>query len=72
MAAFEALENVERDIVAGYTDFCKNCYGNRHDKYTFQELAYRNGLRSAEAAENIYYRALDKLKRAMIDQGFDR
>ena len=72
MTAFEALESTERDIVAGYLDFCKRCYGNRHDKPTFQELAYRNGLRSAEAAENIYYKALDKLKRAMKDKGFDR
>lgn len=72
MSAFEALENAERDIVAGHIDFCRECYGNRHEKRTFQELAYRNGLRSAEAAERIYYKALDKLKRAMIDKGFGR
>lgn len=72
MASFEALESAERDIVAGHIDFCKNCYGNLHEKLTFQELAYRNGLRSAEAAEQIYYKALNKLKRVMIEKGFGR
>ena len=73
MSAYEQLEYRERDIVAGRLDFCMECYSvtqcdnrgfdrNGSKKPTFEELANSYGLRSADAAEDIFRKALGKMR----------
>jgi len=37
--------------------------------HTFQEIAYKNELSSAEAAENIYHKGLDKMRDKLKKKG---
>ena len=37
--------------------------------HTFQEIAYKNELSSAEAAENIYRKGLDKMREKLKKKG---
>ena len=67
--AFAALPNVNRDIVSLHLGFCENCF-RPAEKQTFQELALRNKRRSAQAAENIYYRSLNQMRDALVERGF--
>ena len=73
MSAYEQLDYRERDIVAARLDFCIKCYSvtqrdssglNRQGskKPTFEELANSYGLRSADAAEDIYNKAVGKMR----------
>ncbi|MBQ3261631.1 MAG: hypothetical protein IJH52_00490, partial [Oscillospiraceae bacterium] len=66
---FSALGNVNRDIVSLHLGFCENCF-HPAEKQTFQALALRNKRRSAQAAENIYYRSLNQMRDALVERGF--
>ena len=66
---FAALGNVNRDIVSLHLGFCENCF-RPTEKQTFQALALRNKRRSAQAAENIYYRSLNQMRDALVERGF--
>ena len=66
---FAALGNVNRDIVSLHLGFCENCF-RPAEKQTFQALALRNKRRSAQAAENIYYRSLNQMRDALVERGF--
>ena len=66
---FAALSNVNRDIVSLHLGFCENCF-RPTEKQTFQALALRNKRRSAQAAENIYYRSLNQMRDALVERGF--
>ena len=75
--AFGELEYRERDIVAARLDFCMECGQaierdsngldrNKEKKPTFEDLANNYGLRSANAAEKIYYKAIEKLRGMIV------
>ncbi len=67
--AFASLPNVNRDIVSLHLGFCENCF-RPAKKQTFEALALRNGRRSAQAAENIYYRSLNQMREELTERGF--
>ena len=67
--AFAELPNVNRDIVSLHLGFCENCF-RPTEKQTFEALALRNGRRSAQAAENIYYRSLNQMREELTERGF--
>ena len=67
--AFAALPNVNRDIVSLHLGFCENCF-RPTEKQTFEALALRNGRRSAQAAENIYYGSLNQMREELTERGF--
>ena len=67
--AFAALPNVNRDIVSLHLGFCENCF-RPAERQTFEALALRNGRRSAQAAENIYYRSLNQMREKLTERGF--
>ena len=67
--AFAELPNVNRDIVSLHLGFCENCF-RPAKKQTFEALALRNGRRSAQAAENIYYRSLNQMREELTERGF--
>ena len=73
LEAYYALDYRERYIVAARLDFCPDClnvterdgYGldrRKEKKPTFEDLAGDFGLRSANAAEDIYYGAIEKMR----------
>ena len=75
--AFGELEYRERDIVAARLDFCMECGQvlerdsngldrTKEKKPTFEDLANNYGLRSANAAEKIYYKAIEKLRGMIV------
>lgn len=66
--AFAELGNINRDIVSLHLGFCENCF-RPAKKQTFQTLALRNKRRSAQAAENIYYRSLHQMRDALVERG---
>lgn len=63
--AFDSLTYREREVVRAHLGFCDKCHTTRGEKnrpQTFYEIAIDHELSSAEAAENIYYKALTKMK----------
>ena len=73
LRAYYSLDYRERYIVASRLDFCPECltvterdsHGldrRKEKKPTFEDLANDFGLRSANAAEDIYYGAIEKMK----------
>lgn len=58
-AVFGALDELsyrEREVIRSHIGFCPDCHSMKSPKFrphTFQEIAYKNELSSAEAAENI-------------------
>lgn len=73
LKAYYSLDYRERYIVAVRLDFCPDCltvterdsHGldrRKEKKPTFEDLAGDFGLRSANAAEDIYYGAIKKLR----------
>lgn len=63
--AFDSLSYREREVVRAHLGFCDNCHTTRGEKnrpQTFYEIAIDHELSSAETAENIYYKALTKMK----------
>ena len=67
-AVFGALDELsyrEREVIRSHIGFCPDCHSMKSPKFrphTFQEIAYKNELSSAEAAENIYHKGLDKMR----------
>ncbi len=73
-AVFAALYDLtyrEQEVVRSHLGFCPNCHSARSPKFkpqTFQEIAYRNELTSAEATENIYHKAIAKMRRKLTEK----
>ena len=44
----------------------------KYRPHTFQEIAYKNELISAEAAENIYHKACDTMKAKLREKGITK
>ena len=74
LKAYYSLDYRERYIVAARLDFCPECitvterdsHGldrRKEKKPTFEALANDFGLRSANAAEDIYYGAIEKMRK---------
>lgn len=67
-AVFGTLDELtyrEREAIRSHIGFCPDCHSMKSSKFrphTFQEIAYKNELSSAEAAENIYHKGLDKMR----------
>ena len=67
MGAFEKLTLRQKNVVASHLDFCENCYGIK-EKLTFKDIATNNGLSSAEAAENVYKKAIRILREKVVTE----
>ena len=62
--AFDSLSYREREVVCAHLGFCDKCHttkGAKNRPQTFYEIAIDHELSSAEAAENIYKKALEKM-----------
>ena len=74
-AVFGALDELsyrEREVIRSHIGFCPDCHSMKSPKFrphTFQEIAYKNELSSAEAAENIYHKGLDKMRDKLKKKG---
>ena len=67
-SAFHSLTYREQEVIRSHLGFCPNCHSATSPKFrpqTFQEIAIQNELTSAQAAENIYHKALAKIKEAL-------
>lgn len=65
-AAFDKLSYREREVVRAHLGFCDKCHtthGEKNRRHAFYEIAIDHELSSAEAAENIYYKALEKMRK---------
>ena len=63
--ALDELSYREREVIRSNIGFCPDCHSMKRPKFrlhTFQEIAYKNELSSAEAAVNIYHKGLAKMK----------
>ena len=70
--ALDALPYREREVIRSHIGFGPNCHSMKSPKFrphTFQEIAYKNELSSAEAAENIYRKGLDKMRDKLKKKG---
>lgn len=74
-AVFGTLDELtyrEREVIRSHIGFCPDCHSMKSSKFrphTFQEIAYKNELSSAEAAENIYRKGLDKMREKLKKKG---
>ena len=74
-AVFVALDGLsyrEREVIRSHIGFCPDCHSMKSPKFrphTFQEIAYKNELSSAEAEENIYRKGLDKMRDKLKKKG---
>lgn len=67
-SAFYSLTYREQEIIRSHLGFCPTCHSTTSPKFrpqTFQEIAIQNELTSAEAAENIYHKALIKMRASL-------
>ena len=74
-STFDSLPYREREVVRSHIGFCPDCHSMKSPKYrphTFQEIAYKNELISAEAAENIYHKACDTMKAKLREKGITK
>lgn len=71
MGAFEKLTLRQKNVVASHLGFCENCYGIK-EKLTFKDIATNNGLSSAEAAENVYKKAIRILREKVVTEFCNR
>lgn len=70
-AAFDQLSYREREVVHAHLGFCDKCHsthGEKNRKQTFYEIAIDHELSSAEAAENIYKKAVQILAEKIRDK----
>lgn len=68
--AFDDLSYRERQVVRAHLGFCEECHSTKGEKnrpQTFYEIAIDHELSSAEAAENIYRKALEKMRADISD-----
>ena len=63
--AFEKLTPRQKNVVASRCGVCEFCYGTKEEK-KFKEIATNNGLASAEAAEQIYKKSVQKLRKLFL------
>ena len=73
-SAFYSLTYREQEVIRSHLGFCPNCHSTKSPKYrpqTFQEIAIQNELTSAEAAENIYHKAIAKMRKMMNRQSIN-
>ena len=64
-SAFHSLTYREQEVIRSHLGFCPACHSTQSPKFkpqTFQEIAIQNELTSAQAAENIYHKALAKFR----------
>ena len=74
-SAFYSLTYREQEVIRSHLGFCPNCHSTKSPKFkpqTFQEIAIQNELTSAEAAENIYHKACDKMKAKLKEKGITK
>ena len=67
-SAFYSLTYREQEVIRSHLGFCPNCHSTKSPKFrpqTFQEIAIQNELTSVQAAENIYYKALAKMRTSL-------
>ena len=65
--AFNSLDYRERLVVSEYLAFCPDCFGIRKEKVKLTDIATRLGLQSAAAVENEYKKAIDKMRKKLIN-----
>ena len=71
-SAFYSLTYREQEVIRSHLGFCPNCHSTRSPKFrpqTFQEIAIQHELSSAQAAENIYHKALARIKARLKENG---
>jgi RNA polymerase sigma factor (sigma-70 family) len=67
-SAFDKLSYRERQVIRAHLGFCDECHstqGEKNHPQTFYEIAIDHELSSAEAAENIYKKALEKMRKKL-------
>ncbi len=65
--SFEQLTPRQKNVVASRCGICEFCYGNK-EEMKFKEIATNNGLASAEAAEQIYKKSVQKLRELFLNK----
>ena len=65
--SFEQLTPRQKNVVASRCGICEFCYGNK-EEMKFKEIATNNGLASAEAAEQIYKKSVQKLRSLFLNK----
>lgn len=71
-SAFYSLTYREQEVIRSHLGFCPNCHSTASPKFkpqTFQEIAIQNELTSAQAAENIYHKAIAKMRKELKREG---
>lgn len=82
LTAFENLDYRERAIVSEHLGFCPECFGDcqlvtdesgrkikqRIKPKAFIDIAYEHGFASPSSADRIYRKALEKLRRAILEK----
>ena len=72
-SVFDNLDYRERQVVQAHLGFCEHCHmtkGLKNKPQTFYEIAIGHQLSSAQAAEDIFYKAMDKMKQKLKEQGY--
>lgn len=73
--AFDSLDYREREVIQAHLGFCGCCHstkGQKNKKLTFYEIAVSHQLSSAQAAEDIFYMAMDKMRAKLKAQGYSK
>ena len=71
--AFQKLDLREREIVAAHLGFCPECFstkdraGKRIERQTFEDIMLLFGLSSPDTVDKAYRKALEKLRKAMVE-----
>jgi anti-sigma factor ChrR (cupin superfamily) len=82
LTAFENLDYRERAIVSEHLGFCPECFSDsqlvtadtgrntkqRIEPKAFIDIAYDHGLASPSSADRIYRKALQKLRKAILEK----
>lgn len=82
LTAFENLDYRERAIVSEHLGFCPECFGDcqlvtdesgrkikqRIKPKAFIDIAYEHGFASPSSADRIYRKALEKLRKAILEK----
>lgn len=71
--AFWRLDLREREIVSAHLGFCPECFstkdrvGKRIERQTFEDIMLLFGLSSPDTVDKAYRRALEKLRKALVE-----
>ena len=74
-SAFHSLTYREQEVIRSHLGFCPTCHSTQSPKFkpqTFREIAIQNELSSAEAAENIYHKAMNKMRKMLVHSKHNR